>query len=91
MLIDTQYLTNTRKLVVSYVDKTGGIKLKYYSMETPTKYTSCEDSDPDKHPIYKSWDGKPVKVEVTNYPDRYAIYEFLDSLPKEEKDESIKG
>ena len=87
MLIDTQYLTNTRKLVVSYVDNTGGIKLKYYSMETPTRYTSCEDSDPDKHPIYKSFDGKPVKVEITNYPDRYAIYEFLDSLPKEEKDE----
>jgi hypothetical protein len=27
MLVETQYLTNSRKLVVSYVDKSGDIKL----------------------------------------------------------------
>jgi hypothetical protein len=31
MLIETQYLTNSKKLVVSYVDKSGDIKLKYYN------------------------------------------------------------
>lgn len=87
MLIDTQYLTNTKNLVVSYVDKSGNIKLKYYQMDIPTKYVQCDDSDPDKHPKFKSWDGKSIKVEVTNYPDRYAIYEFLDSLPDNEKEE----
>ena len=33
MLVETQYLTNSRRLVVSYVDKTGYIKLKYYNLK----------------------------------------------------------
>ena len=33
MLVETQYLTNSKKLVVSYVDKTGDIKLKYCPTE----------------------------------------------------------
>jgi hypothetical protein len=33
MLVETQYLTNTKKLVVSYVDKSGDIKLKYYDWD----------------------------------------------------------
>ena len=80
-------MPNTKKLVVSYVDKGGDIKLKYFSMDNPLKYISCEDSDPDKHPNYKSWDGKHVKQVEVNHPDRYAIYEFLDSLPEKEKQE----
>lgn len=87
MLVDTQYLTNSRKLVISYVNKSGDIKLKYYDWDNPMKYIICEEDDPDKHPKYKSWDGKCVKlVEVTN-PDRYSVYEFLDSLPEKEKEE----
>lgn len=87
MLIETQYLTNSKKLVVSYVDKSGDIKLKYYNWDTPMKYVSCEDNDPQKHPKFKSWDGKSVKQVEVSHPDRYAIYEFLDSLPESEKNE----
>jgi DNA polymerase elongation subunit (family B) len=80
-------LTNSKKLVISYVDKSGDIKLKYYSMDNPLKYVTCESNDPNKHPEYKSWDGKSVKqIEVTR-PDRYSIYEFLDNLPEKEKEE----
>lgn len=86
MLVDCQYLTNSKRLVVSYVDKTGEIKLKYYEWEQPTKYVVCSDDDEDKHPQFKSWDGKSVKVEPVTHPDRYSIYEFLDALPDEEKD-----
>lgn len=87
MLIETQYLTNSKKLVVSYVDKSGDIKLKYYNWENPMKYEACEHNDPLKHPKFKSWDGKAVKqVEVT-HPDRYAIYEFIDALPEKEREE----
>jgi DNA polymerase elongation subunit (family B) len=87
VLIDTQYLPNTKKLVASYIDKTGDIKLKHFDMPNPLKYVTCEDDDPQVHPNFKSWDGHHVKqVEVTN-PDRYAIYEFLDSLPEDEKKE----
>jgi hypothetical protein len=87
MLVETQYLTNSKKLVVSYVDKSGEIKLKYYNWDNPMKYVSCEDNDPLRHPEFKSWDGKHVKQIEVNQPDRYAIYEFLDSLPESEKSE----
>ena len=87
MLIDTQYLINTKKLVVSYVDNTGDIKLKYYDWENPLKYVTCEENDPQRHPDYKSWDNKHVKQIDVNHPDRYAVYEFLDALPEKERDE----
>ena len=87
MLVETQYLTNTKKLVVSYVDQTGDIKLKYYNWDNPMKYVACEDSDPQKHPQFKSWDNKSVKQIEVNHPDRYAIYEFLDQLPEKERQE----
>jgi DNA polymerase elongation subunit (family B) len=87
MLVETQYLTNSKKLVVSYVDKTGDIKLKYYNWDNPMKYVACDDNDEQKHPKFKSWDGKSVKQIEVNQPDRYAIYEFLDALPETEKQE----
>jgi DNA polymerase elongation subunit (family B) len=87
MLVETQYLTNSKKLVVSYVDKSGDIKLKYFNWDNPMKYVACEDTDPQKHPDFRSGDGKSVKHTEVNHPDRYAIYEFLDSLPESERDE----
>jgi len=87
MLVETQYLSNSKKLVVSYVDKTGDIKLKYYNWDNPMKYVACDDTDAQKHPSFRSWDGKSVKQIEVNHPDRYATYEFLDSLPESEKEE----
>ena len=87
MLIETQFLTHTKKLVCSYVDKSGDIKLKYYDWENPMKYVSCEEDDKQKHDTYKSWDGKSVKQIEVDRPDRYAIYEFLDALPEDERNE----
>ncbi len=87
MLVDTQFLTNSKKLVVSYVDKSGQIKLKYYQMDTPLKYVTCDSNDPDRHPNFKYWNGSHVKQIEVNHPDRYSIYEFLDQLPEKEKDE----
>ena len=87
MIIETQYLQNKKKLIVSYVDKSGDIKLKYFDWENPQKYVACEEDDPKKHHTYKSWDGKSVKLESVSTPDRYATYEFLDALPEKEKTE----
>jgi len=56
-------------------------------MPNPMKYVTCEKDDPQAHPDFKSWDGKRVKQVEVNHPDRYAIYEFLDSLPEKEKTE----
>jgi DNA polymerase elongation subunit (family B) len=87
MLVDCQYLSNSKRLIVSYVDNTGDIKLKYFEWEQPTKYVVCSDTDEDRHPVFKSWDGKSVKLEQVSHPDRYSIYEFLDALPEKEKEE----
>jgi len=87
VLVETQYLPNSKKLVVSFVDKSGDIKLKYFNWDNPMKYVSCEDTDPQKHPQFRSWDGKSVKQIEVSQPDRYAVYEFLDSLPEEETSE----
>ena len=51
------------------------------------KYVACEDTDLQRHPEFRSWDGKNVKQVDVNQPDRYAIYEFLDGLPESEKNE----
>ena len=61
------------------------VRLPY--MENPLKYISCDDNDPDRHPTFKSWNGKHVKQVEVNHPDRYSIYEFLDQLPEKEKQE----
>lgn len=48
---------------------------------------TCDLNDQDRHPKFKSWDGKCVKQVEVNHPDRYSIYEFLDQLPQKEKQE----
>lgn len=87
MLIETQYLSSSKKLIASYIDKSGDIKLKYFDWENPQKYVPCSSDDPNKHSKFKSWDGKSVKLESVQNPDRYATYEFLDSLPEKDKQE----
>jgi len=87
MLVDTQYLPSTKNLVVSYVDKSGNIKLKYYKWPNPKKYVVCDDEDSEKDQKYKSWDGKSIKLVDSPYPNRYSIYEFLDTLPENEREE----
>lgn len=82
MIFDFQY--SKGKVVLSEIDETGNIKLNYYNWRRPKKYVSCEESDPDKHEKYTTWDKRPVKTVDTPYPNRFAMYEFIDRLPKEE-------
>jgi hypothetical protein len=84
MLVETQYLTNTKKLVVSYVDKSGDIKLKYYDWDNQWSIFTCDDTDVQKHPKFKSWDNKSVKQIEINHPDGYMIYD-LDSCHRKKK------
>jgi len=86
MLVDAVYIAPKKKLLVSYVDKSGNIKFKNYNWTHPKRYVTCDSGDPDKHPKYKSWDGKCAKLVDTDNPDRYAIYEYLDALPEAERD-----
>jgi DNA polymerase elongation subunit (family B) len=87
LLIDTQYFSNSKQLVVSYIDSTGKMDLKYFPWEHTFKYEVCEPNDPERDMDYHSWDNKPIKKVYGAYPDRYAIYEFLDALPKRETKE----
>jgi DNA polymerase elongation subunit (family B) len=86
MLVDIQYLSNSKKLIASYVNSDGDIKLKYFDWAEPFKYEVCEANDPDRDHAHKSWDNKPIK-RVRSYPDRYSIYEYIDALPEEETKE----
>ena len=83
MLIDYEY--RQKKLIVSYIDDYGNIKLKYYPWINPTKFITCNDDDPDKSGKFVTWDGKSVKEIYTQYPNRYSVYDFIDKLPEEEK------
>jgi len=87
MLIDTEYDYYSKRLIVSFIGKSGKTEIKYFHWEHPTKYVKCDYGDPEQEPVFKSWDGFPVKKERVNHPDRYAIYEFLDALPIEVQDE----
>ena len=85
MIIDTEFKQG--KLIVSYVAKDGNIKFKNYPWANPKKFITCDSTDKDKHPKYKSWEGKPVKEVPSGYPNRYSIYDFIDALPESEKAE----
>lgn len=85
MLVDYEY--RSKKLLVSYIDDFGNIKLKYFPWTNPTKFIMCEDDDPDRNGKFVTWDGRNVKEIYTAHPNRYSVYDFLDKLPEEEKKE----
>ena len=85
MMVDYEYRNNN--LIISYIDKTGRIKLKYKSWQRPTKFITTSDDDREKSGRYVTWDGKSVKEIYTKYPNKYSVYDFIDNLPEEEKKE----
>lgn len=84
MLIDTQYLSQSKQLLASYIDATGEMKVQYFPWEHTFKYEVCGPNDQEREYGFHSWDGKPIKKVYGVYPDRYSTYEFLDALPEEE-------
>lgn len=88
MIVDWEYKNS--KLILSYIGDDGNIKLKYYPWSNPTKFVVCDDDDPDKNGKYVTWDGKSVKEIYTRNPNRYSVYDFLDKLSQEEKDNIFK-
>jgi len=80
MIIDYEY--SNHNLIVSHFDKRGNIKLKYFPW-TPTKFIATSLDDPERHEKYVTWDGKPTKEIYTKYPNKYSIYDYLESLPED--------
>jgi len=83
MLVDYEYKSGN--LILSIIDETGNIKLRYYPW-TPTKYIATSMDDPERDGKHVTWDGKPVKEIYTKYPNKYSVYDFIDTLPKEDQD-----
>ncbi len=86
MLLDFEYSNKSKNIIISEIDDHGDVKISYYPWKNPKKYVSCSSSDPEKHIKYTTWDKKPVKVTNTTYPNRFSIYEYLDRLPKEDRE-----
>lgn len=87
MIVETQYLSRSKTLYVSYINTKGDLSSKIYPWDRPYKFVACPASDKDKDPVYKSWDGKHIKKEYNVRPDRYSTYHFLDTLPEEKTKE----
>ncbi len=85
MLVDYEYRNSN--LIISYVDQSGKIKLKYKNWPRATKFITTSDSDPEKSGSYVTWDGKSCKEIFTRYPNKYSVYDFIDKLPDDEKNE----
>lgn len=84
MLIDYEYKNGS--LCLSHFDKNGDVKIRQYKWSNPMNYEEAHPDDIDKHPIYQSWWGAPVKGVPTRYPNKYSVYDFIDSLPQKEQD-----
>lgn len=84
MIIDYEFINGN--LIVSYVNKKGKIKLKHFSWNRPTKFITTNEDDPERSEKWTTWNGKTVKEVYTRYPNKYSIYDFIESLPPEDKD-----
>jgi DNA polymerase elongation subunit (family B) len=84
MILDFEY--RNKQILISEIDENGDIKVNYYPWESPKKFVPCDESDPDKHAKFTTWDKKPVKLQYTSRPNRFAIYEYLDRLPEKERE-----
>lgn len=83
MIVDYEY--KNKNLIVSYINESGNIKLKYIPWVNPTKFVTCANSDPKKHEFYTTWDNRCVKEVSARYPHKFAVYDLLDKLDDEEK------
>lgn len=84
MLIDYEFINSN--LICSFVNKKGNIKIKHYPWRRSTKFITTTDNDPEKSGKWTTWNGKAVKEVYTRYPNKYAIYDFIEDLPEEEKE-----
>lgn len=85
MILDIE--NNDGQLIISYFDKEGKVKVKDYRLNECLNWTICSPKDPKKSDKFTNWDGKPVKKSSDKRLNKFSIYEFIDNLPKEERDE----
>lgn len=89
MILDIE--NNFNELTVSYFNKEGNIRLKKYKLteEQCSNWRICSESDSKKSTEFRNWDGKPVKKVKDKRLQKFSIYEFINNLEDEDKDEII--
>lgn len=93
MIIDTEQ-TGPDELVISYFDPEGHRKVKTFNPEKGKTFKGwfiCNDRDPNRSKSYKNWDGRPVKKVNKKRLSKFEVYEFIDSLPEEDKEEMLSS
>ena len=88
MLIDIEY--KNQRLIVSYLNDDGKIKIESLPWSNPKKFEICQDEDPYRMHMYKTWDNRAVKQVDTFNPGKYSMYDYMDTLPTELRDKIFK-
>ena len=78
MLVDFEYTMG--KLYVSYIGGDGRLKMKQYPWKDPAQFEVASPGEKGE-PGFQTWDGKPVVKRSVRTPNRYAVADFMDSLP----------
>ena len=75
MILDIESRFND--LRISYFDQDGNVKVNDYRIDNITNWAVCSETDKDKDPHFRNWDGKPVKKAKGKYLNKWSIYEFI--------------
>lgn len=85
MLLDIEQRKN--EVIVSYYNKEGEVAFKRYPIDEFQNWYVCDDKDRSKHPTYKNWDGKSVKLGSSRNFNKFSLVYFMDSLPEKDREE----
>lgn len=91
MIIDAEQ-TGRDELVISYFDPKGMRRVKRYNPESGDSFKGwvlCKEKDPQRSRKFKNWDGKPVKQVRKKRLSKFEVYEFLERLPQEDREEML--
>ena len=84
MILDIE--NNENELVISYFDKSGKAQLKKFDTTDCMNWAVCSDYDRNKSDTFKNWDGKAVKKRKERRLNKWSVYEFINNLPKDDKE-----
>ena len=85
MILDIE--NNENELIISYYDKEGRSKIKTFDTSEAMNWTICSASDSKRDKTFTNWDGKAVKRIKEKRLNKWGIYEFLNTLPEQERNE----
>jgi DNA polymerase elongation subunit (family B) len=85
MILDIE--NNDGELIISYYDKEGKSRIKRFDTSETENWTLCSMSDPKRIKEFANWDGKPVKKVKERKLNKWSIYEFINNLPAEDRDQ----